>query len=93
MTLAMTVFITKDVAMARELVAEKDNIRIAEKQATEQHLARLRQGTTASLETSSLHLDILRDLKRINAHIVSVANPILEAVGEIRASRLRAPAE
>lgn len=89
MKLAMTVFMTKDVAMARELVAEKDAIRVAEKRATEQHLARLREGTPASIETSALHLDMLRDLKRINAHIVSVAHPILEASGEIRQSRLR----
>jgi phosphate:Na+ symporter len=89
MKLAMTVFMTKDVAMARELVAEKDQIRLAEKTATEQHLARLREGTAASIETSALHLDMLRDLKRINAHIVSVAHPILEASGEIRHSRLR----
>jgi phosphate:Na+ symporter len=42
-----------------------------------------------SLETSSLHLDILRDLKRINSHLSSVAYPILEQAGELRASRLR----
>lgn len=89
MQLAMAVFMTKDTAMARELVAEKDSIRAAEKTATEQHLARLREGTAASIETSALHLDMLRDMKRINAHIVSVAHPILEASGEIRQSRLR----
>ena len=89
MKLAMTVFMTKDVAMARELVTEKDNIRAAEKEATEAHLARLRQGTPATIQTSALHLDMLRDMKRINAHIVSVAHPILEDRGEIRDSRLR----
>lgn len=89
MKLAMTVFMTRDVTMARDLVAEKDNIRALEKIATERHLARLRDGTPASIETSSLHLDILRDLKRINAHITSVAHPILEESGEIRQSRLR----
>ena len=90
MKLAMTVFMTRDVLMARELVQEKDNIRALEKEATERHLARLREGTLATIQTSALHLDMLRDLKRINAHIVSVANPILEAQGEIRESRLRA---
>ena len=93
MKLAMTVFITQDLGMARELIAEKDNVRIAEKIATEQHLARLRQGTSASIETSALHLDILRDLKRINSHIVSIAHPILEASGEIYQSRLRKKVE
>lgn len=89
MKLALTLFMTRDITMARDLVAEKDNIRALEKVATERHLARLRDGTPASIETSSLHLDILRDLKRINAHITSLAHPILEASGEIRQSRLR----
>ena len=89
MRLGMTVFVTADPKMARELVIEKDRIRDAEREATESHLRRLREGTVASIETSALHLDILRDLKRINAHITSVAYPILEASGELRASRLR----
>ena len=92
-TLAMTVFVTRDIRMARQLVLEKDNIRLAERGATESHLRRLREGTIASIETSALHLDILRDLKRINAHITSVAYPILEASGELRESRLRVAAE
>ncbi len=91
MRLAITVFMTGDHGMARELVAEKDNIRQAEKKAAESHFGRLRDGTLASIETTALHLDIIRDLKRINAHITSVAYPILEANGSIRASRLRAP--
>ena len=89
MKLAMVVFMTRDAAMARELVAEKDILRRVEKEATERHLDRLRQGTPATIATSTLHLDMLRDLKRINAHIVSVAHPILEALGEIRETRLR----
>jgi phosphate:Na+ symporter len=93
MRLAMTVFVTRDLKMARDLVLEKDNIRLAERDATESHLRRLREGTVASIETSALHLDILRDLKRINAHITSVAYPILEASGELRESRLRVAAE
>ena len=35
---------------------------------------------------SSLHLDILRDLKRIHSHICSVAYPVLERAGETEAS-------
>jgi phosphate:Na+ symporter len=93
MRLAVTVFVTRDLKMARDLVLEKDNIRLAERDATESHLRRLREGTVASIETSALHLDILRDLKRINAHITSVAYPILEASGELRESRLRVAAE
>lgn len=92
MRLAMAVFMSGDVAAARELVVEKDRIRQAERAAMESHLQRLRDGTLASIETSALHLDILRDLKRINAHVTSVAYPSLEASGVLRESRLRAEA-
>jgi phosphate:Na+ symporter len=93
MRLAMTIFVSGDVKMARELVAEKDRIRLSEREATQNHLRRLREGTLASIETSSLHLDILRDLKRINAHITSIAYPILESTGELSETRLRWAAE
>jgi phosphate:Na+ symporter len=36
-----------------------------------------------------LHLDILRDLKRIHSHICSVAYPVLEAAGELQPNRLK----
>lgn len=88
MRLAVTVFMTRDLDMARELVAEKDRFREAERRATETHLQRLREGTVASIETSALHLDILRDLKRITAHLTSAAYPILEVNGALRSSRL-----
>jgi len=50
----------------------------------------LREGRIESIETSSLHIGILRDLKRIHSHICSVAYPVLEAAGELQPSRLKA---
>jgi phosphate:Na+ symporter len=88
--LALSVFISGDVKIARQLIEEKVNIRQAERLAAENHLVRLREGRLASIETSSLHLDILRDLKRIHSHICSVAYPVLEATGELQPSRLKA---
>jgi phosphate:Na+ symporter len=88
--LALSVFISGDVKIARQLIEEKVAIRQAERIAAENHLVRLREGRLASIETSSLHLDILRDLKRIHSHICSVAYPVLEAVGELQPSRLKA---
>lgn len=88
MRLAITVFMTGDILLARDLVTEKDKIRKFERQAAESHFARLRDGTLASIETTALHLDIVRDLKRINAHITTIAYPILEASGEMSESRL-----
>jgi len=87
--LAFSVFMSGDARVARQLVAEKVTIREAERAAAESHFARLREGLTASVETSSLHLDILRDLKRIHAHVCSVAYPVLEATGELQPSRLK----
>jgi phosphate:Na+ symporter len=90
MRLALTVFVSRDLAMARDLVAEKDRLRELEATATERHVARLREGNAESIETSALHLDVLRDLKRISAHLTTVAYPILEAQGLLRGSRLKA---
>ncbi len=87
--LALGAFMTGDVKIARQLLEEKVAIRDAERAAAEHHLARLREGRLESIETSSLHLDILRDLKRIHSHICSVAYPILETTGELQPSRLR----
>ncbi|MGO8867652.1 MAG: Na/Pi cotransporter family protein [Alphaproteobacteria bacterium] len=87
--LAFSVFISGDMKMARRLLEEKAQLRDAELAAAENHLARLREGRPESIETSSLHLDVLRDLKRIHSHICSVAYPVLETTGELRPSRLR----
>jgi phosphate:Na+ symporter len=86
--LATSVFMMGDIQAARSLLAEKDRMRDLEQAATDNHLRRLREGRLQSIETSSLHIDIARDLKRIAAHIASVAYPILEQGGALRRSRL-----
>jgi phosphate:Na+ symporter len=82
---AFGVFMTGDVAAARRLIREKAELRSIELAAGERHFERLREGRPESIETSSLHLDILRDLRRIHSHICSVAYPVLEAAGEFPA--------
>jgi len=86
--LATSVFMLGDVQAARQLLAEKDRMRDIEQAATDNHLRRLREGRPQSIETSALHIDIARDLKRIAAHITSVAYPILEQRGALRRTRL-----
>ena len=87
--LALNVFVSGDRGQARKLFEQKEVFRDLEREAQERHFERLQQGVTASIETSALHLDLLRDMKRINAHLTSVAYPILEETGELRSSRLR----
>jgi phosphate:Na+ symporter len=89
MRLALNVFASRDVALARRLLHEKTTIRAKEVEAADRHFARLKQGRAESIETSAIHLDIIRDLKRINSHLTSVAYPILKAAGELRDGRLR----
>ncbi len=89
MRLALNVFATRDVTLARRLLLEKTTMRAKEFEAADRHFARLKAGRAESIETSSIHLDIIRDLKRINSHLTAVAYPILEAAGELRESRLR----
>ncbi len=86
---AFSVFINQDVPTARKLIEEKTQLRVAELGSADSHLARLREGRPESIETSSLHLDILRDLKRVHSHICSVAYPVLEAAGELQPNRLK----
>jgi phosphate:Na+ symporter len=86
--LAFAVFMSGDIKTARQLVEEKVRVRDMERAAAENHFARLREGLSASIETSSLHLDIIRDLKRIFSHVCSIAYPVLEATGELQPSRL-----
>jgi phosphate:Na+ symporter len=87
--LALNVFTTRDITLARRLVAEKTAMREAESKAADSHFARLREGRPESIETSAIHMDVIRDLKRINGHLASVAYPILEAAGELADTRLK----
>jgi phosphate:Na+ symporter len=83
--IAFGVFMSGDVNEARKLLAEKAALRNTELAATERHLDRLREGRPETIETTSLHLDVLRDLRRIHSHICSVAYPVLDAAGELPA--------
>ena len=86
--IALYVFMSGDVKEARKLIAEKSALRTAELAAAERHIERLREGRPQTLETTSLHLDVLRDLKRIHSHICSVAYSVLEAAGEMPANEV-----
>ncbi|MBP2314799.1 Na/Pi cotransporter family protein [Azospirillum soli] len=86
---ALGTFIAEDRRLARQLIAGKDAVRALERDATARHLDRVRRGDAESIETSALVLDILRDLKRISAHVAAVAHPILDEVGELSESRLK----
>ena len=88
--LAFNVLITRDPATALELMREKDRMRDIERDSSQRHFERLREGARKSLETSTLHLDTIRDLKQINSLLASIGYPVLEEQGLLGATRLRA---
>ena len=87
--LGMSVFLNGSVRDAQRLLEEKARFRDLEHAYAATHLSRLSGNTVQSIETSSLHLDLISDLKRINSHICSIAYPILETAGALAPSRLR----
>jgi phosphate:Na+ symporter len=87
--LAMSVFLDGHVRDAKRLLEEKAHFRDLEHEYAANHIARLRGNTAQSIETSSLHLDLISELKRINSHICGVAYPILESAGALTATRIR----
>lgn len=87
--LAMSVFLNGNVRDAQKLLEEKARFRDLERAYSATHLARLSDNTVQSIETSSLHIDLISELKRINSLLCSIAYPILESAGALAPSRLR----
>jgi len=87
--LGMSVFLDGHVRDAKRLLEEKARFRDLEHEYAGSHIARLQDNTPQSIETSSLHLDLISELKRINSHICSIAYPILESAGALTQTRLK----
>jgi phosphate:Na+ symporter len=87
--LGLSVFLNGDLKSAQQLISGKDQFRALELRYAETHLIRLSDNTPQSIETSSLHLDLISDMKRINSLFCSIAYPILDEAGVLAPSRLR----
>lgn len=87
--LALNVFLNGNLKSAQMLMAQKVEFRNLERAYASTHLDRLAWQTPESIETSSLHLDIINEFKRINSHFCAVAYPILEEAGVLAPTRLR----
>ena len=87
--LGLSIFLEGDLKSAQRLIEQKEQFRNLEMSYADNHIMRLVGNTPQSIETSSLHLDLISDMKRINSHICSIAYPILEQAGVLSPSRLR----
>lgn len=86
--LAVAVFLHGDMKNAQQLIAEKVSFRELEMRYADTHLQRLSGNSPQSIETSSLHLDLLSDFKRINSLFCAMAYPTLEHAGVLSKTRL-----
>ncbi|MGD9510144.1 MAG: Na/Pi cotransporter family protein [Geminicoccaceae bacterium] len=85
--LATAVLIGEDLDAARRLVEQKERFRELERTAMQAQFARIQSGPVL-LETDALHLDLVRELRRIEAHVAAIAHPLLERRNLLRPSRL-----
>ena len=78
MKLSQNLFLSEDPALAQQLIDNKNEVRKAESHTSTQHFKRLQAGLPETIATSALHLDIIRDYRRINSYITAVAYQIIE---------------
>ena len=68
---------TMDKDAARDLLSNQKKIENKLKKFKESHIERLKEGKRESIDTSSIHLDLLNDFDRINYHTYNIAKAIL----------------
>jgi phosphate:Na+ symporter len=76
--LGLSVFLSGDKESARQLLREKRRFRAQERRLAHAHVSRLQRKIVQSLETSSLHLELIADMKRLNSLFCSSAYVVLE---------------
>lgn len=87
--LSLSVFLSNDMTSARRLRRAKHRFRITDRRYAHAHVDRLHQQNVQSLETSSLHLSLLGDMKRVNSLFCSVAYNVLELDEESEEDEIR----
>lgn len=75
--LGLSVFLSGDPHSARQLLREKRRFRAQERRLAHAHVSRLQRKVVQSIETSSLHLELIADMKRLNSLFCSSAYAVL----------------
>ncbi|HBV40155.1 MAG TPA: hypothetical protein DEF05_10850 [Erwinia sp.] len=82
--LSLSVFLSRDITSAKRLRRAKHRFRITTRRYSHKHVDRLHQHNVQSIETSSLHLGLLGDMKRLNSLFCAVAYSVLEQPDDTR---------
>ncbi|WP_166364585.1 Na/Pi cotransporter family protein [Pseudomonas akapageensis] len=75
--LGLSVFLSADPESARQLLREKRRFRAQERRLAHAHVSRLQRKVVQSIETSSLHLELIADMKRLNSLFCTSAYVVL----------------
>ena len=89
--LAAAVITSRDVEGAKTLVEQKDQFQAIERRVIDEHFRKGAGNKKEALRKSALFIDMIRDLHRVNSHIVSAGYPIVDEAGLLRQTRLRKP--
>ena len=75
---AISAFAGNDRGLADQVLRNKEELGIVERDLVQAHLDRLRKGFRESIETSHIHLDMIGNLARINSLITHIIYPIVD---------------
>ena len=75
--LALSALAAQDTSIAEKVIRHKSRINVLERQWRQTHIARLHEGLPETIDTSSLHLDLLANLKRANSLTAGIAYAVL----------------
>jgi phosphate:Na+ symporter len=78
--MSLSCFQTSNKDLAARIVAQKREIRSLEKNLREAHISRLVSGRKESINTSSIHMDVLSDLRRVVSHMSNHVYPLLRSI-------------
>jgi phosphate:Na+ symporter len=76
--LAITALASGDGDLGKKVLRHKKHLAEIEQEYGQRHLLRLHQGLRESFETSSIHLDLLSNLRRINSVVCRMAYPVID---------------
>ncbi|MBN1621423.1 MAG: Na/Pi cotransporter family protein [Endomicrobiales bacterium] len=62
------------------IIEKKSELNIYQSELRKRHISRLHSGVQESLETSSVHLDLIDQLKSINSHITAICYTLINGV-------------
>ena len=75
--LAMSALASNDATIAEKIIRHKSVVNVLERQLRQTHIRRLHEGLRESIDTSSIHLDLLANLKRANSLVAGIAYAVL----------------